>query len=511
VADRSWLDQAIAFVSPKAAAQRASWRKALDAAHGRRSYEAAKKGRLSGWTASDASASALAEAAAPKLRARCRELARNDAYAARGISVICESAIGGAGLTPQPDTGDDALDTQITEAFKAWCEECDATGDSDFFGVQDLACRTIVEAGDVLIRRRLRRSTDGLSVPLQVQLLEPDHLDAALTRNGGNDVVGGIELDQLDRRQAYHLFRDHPGDSRLRVRGRTLTSTRVPASEIAHAFIKARPGQLLGVPWLSPVILDLVDLKDFEEAALVRAKVEACIGLLVTTPDGGAGPIAPAGFVTDDDDGRVETLHPGMVEYLKPGETIESLNPTPTNGYDAFTRARLHKIATGIGMPYMLLTGDVSQANFSSYKAGLVPFKQMIRRFQKRVLLPMVCRPLWRWFIDAAEAAGRIDRAEYGVRWTLPGFESIDRQKEALGELQEIRMGKTSLQEVIRQGGGSFDRVMAEWAAFAAHVDGKELVFDSDPRRVTRAGVGQPSDPRAQREDGGEAPQSGGE
>ncbi|UAK26521.1 phage portal protein [Sphingomonas nostoxanthinifaciens] len=54
---------------------------------------------------------------------------------------------------------------------------CDAAGRHNFCGLQLQAARTIVISGAVLARRRWRRASDGLPVPFQLQILEPDYIN----------------------------------------------------------------------------------------------------------------------------------------------------------------------------------------------------------------------------------------------------------------------------------------------------------------------------------------------
>lgn len=488
-----WFTDLLGKVSPEAALRRANATRALEATQAR-SFDGASKGRrLKNWRTTGASANAEHSAAASTLRNRSRDLVRNDGYAKRAVEIMGECSIGG-GIIPKPATGSDALDRAIREAFEEWSQECDAEQQADFYGMQDLAVQTIVESGDVLIRRRSRRASDGLEIPMQLQLMEPDHLDTTHLKNNstGNDIIHGIEVDPLNRRQTYWLYPTHPGEVGL-MRSMRSTSTPVPADQVAHAYRKTRPGQLIGIPWLSAAMLDLRDLGDYEQAEAVRKKIEACLSVFVTSNDPANPPLL--GEESEDDDGRLETLEPGMIEYLEAGEDIKTVSPSPGSGYDAYTRARLHKIATAVGMPYMLLTGDVSRANWSSYKAGIVPFKQMVRRFQKRAIIPMVCRPTWRWFINSAFAAGKIGEIDYGVEWTLPGFEPIDRLKEAMADQMEARIGKTPMQAQIRAGGGDPEQVLAAFKEWASLTDAAQLVFDSDPRKVSNAGLTQARPP----------------
>ncbi len=485
-----WLTDLLGQVAPRAALRRLQAHNAyaVARANGQRGFNAASRGRsLQNWNPSASSANAENTPAAQTLRARARDAVRNDGWAKRAANIWTECAVS-SGIVPEPATGNDRLDRQIREALEEFLENCDATGQADFYGLQDLASQTIFESGDVLVRRRFRRAEDGLAIPVQFDLMEPDHLDASRIKNGVNDIVGGIELNALNQRMAYWMFRHHPGEIRL-MQGMSLTSSRVPADQIAHAYVKRRPGQLTGVPMLATALVDMRDLQDYEQAEATRKKVEACFAAFVTTQDPADPPLM--GEESTDDDGRLETLEPGMIEYLEAGEDVKFGAPAPTAGFEGYTRQRLHRIASACDMPYMLLTGDVSQANWSSYKAGIVPFKAAIRRYQRNTLIPMACRPMWRWFIDAAVLSGRVSETNYAVNWTLPGFEPIDRLKEAMADQVETRIGKTTMQEIIRARGGNPDRVLDDFVKWFAKVDEVELVFDSDPRKVSNAGLTQ--------------------
>ena len=64
---------------------------------------------------------------------------------------------------------------------------------------------------------------------------------------------------------------------------------RVPAADCLHLFKPLAAGQLRGITWLAPVLLRLHELDQFEDAALVKAKVAALFTGFITDPDGTAG------------------------------------------------------------------------------------------------------------------------------------------------------------------------------------------------------------------------------
>ena len=70
------------------------------------------------------------------------------------------------------------------------------------------------------------------------------------------------------------------------------------------------------------------------------------------------------------------------------------------------------------------------------------------------------CAPIWRWFTEAAWAAGLIPTPEVPVEWSPPKFEAVDPQKEAAAQLLAIRSGTMTLAEVIARQGRNPDAVL---------------------------------------------------
>lgn len=450
-----------------------------------RGYDGAARGRRTdGWRTASTSADTEIAIAGTLLRDRMRDLVRNNPHAARAVAVLVTNIVG-AGIMPRAATGNAALDRRINDLFSSWSEVCDADGQLDYYGLQTLIVREMIEAGEVLIRRRPRRMSDGLEVPLQIQVLEADFLDASKSGNvDGGKIVQGIEFDALGRRRAYWLHAEHPGDTLNAWRART-ESRPVPAADIAHVYEKQRT-QARGVPWGAPAIRAMRDLDDYEVAELVRKKTEACVTAIVFSDDETQQGLAPS--VIDSDGNRVEKFEPGLIVYARGGKDVKFNQPSTTGGYGEFKRASLQTIAAGFRVPYELLSGDLSQVNYSSIRAGLLEFRRMIDAVQWQVIIPMFCAPVWRWFTEAAWAAGRIPSPSIRVEWSPPRFDAVDPLKDATADLLSIRAGTTTLAEVIARHGRNPDDVLSEIAATNARLDELGIVLDSDPRKVTKTG-----------------------
>lgn len=494
----NWLDRVIASVAPSAGLKRVRARATLDAVT--RAYAGAAFGRhTEGWRAGATSADAEIFLTGNLLRDRARELVRNNPHAAKGVTAWVNNLIGD-GILPRPNTGDAKKDAKVKAAFETWSKECDADGIQDFFGMQTLACREMVESGEILSRRRRRLPKDGYKVPLQIQLLEADFLDS--TRHGWmatkNTAISGIEFNFIGQPQAYWLFPTHPGNNFADIRS-SLLSAPVPASEIVHLFEKQRT-QARGVTWLAPVMRTLRDLDDYEFAELIRKKMEASVVGIVTNDDPAEDSVGVPAVV--DSNGRViEKFSPGMFAYARGGKDIKFNSPATVGGYAEYKKSTLRTAAAGFRLPYELLSGDLSDVNFSSIRAGIVEFRRLVSATQWHVIIPMLLQPWWDWFTEAAYLAGVIDDPVVPVEWQTPKFSWVDPYKDALAELLALRAGTRSYQDVIGEHGRDWKDVIAEIKAWNDLLDKNEITVDSDPRRTSMKGVMQkltaPQDPES--------------
>jgi lambda family phage portal protein len=139
-----------------------------------------------------------------------------------------------------------------------------------------------------------------------------------------------------------------------------------------------------------------------------------------------------------------------MIQYLKPGENVAFGAPGAVQGYNEYIRTQLHAIAAGAGITYEQLTGDLSQVNYSSIRAGTLEFRRMVEQWQWLTFIPMFCQPLMRAWLDAAVLAGKLKKADVSVNWTTTRFDWVDPVRDMTGELMEIAAGLKPWSEAVR-------------------------------------------------------------
>jgi lambda family phage portal protein len=488
------LDRALASVAPGFALRRFTARAKMASLS--RSYDAASRGRgTDGWRASGSSADAEIGAAGAILRNRMRDLTRNNPMAAQAVQVLVNNIVG-PGIRPRAKTGDDALNKKVDKLWDAWSAHCDAHGHTDFHGLTALAVREMVEGGDLFAVARPQRQTRKGDVPLKIELREADHLDASKfdSRPDGLRISQGIEYDANGKRSGYWMFPDHPGDNSP-IFTRRLESVRIPAERVAHLFERQRV-QSRGAPWGVPAMRAIRDVDDWQHAELTRKKTEAClVGVIFGDEDMDSGVTSP---MIDAEGNAVEEWSPGLVAYARGGKDVKFNQPASVGGVYEWHRVQLHIIAAGFRVPYALMTGDLSQANFASSRVGLNEFRRMVDQIQWQTVIPMFCQPIWEWFVKMAQTNGDLPIGrEIAVEWAPPRLESVNPLQDAQADLLETRSGFATPQQQIAKRGYDPDKVIEEWAEFVAKVDGKSLIFDSDPRKVTKVGQAHTSDPNA--------------
>lgn len=432
----------------------------------RRAYEAADKGRR-GKAFRNAKSTGVnneVSGALVTLRDRSRHMSRNNGWARRAIEAITKHTIG-EGIQPAPDAD---LET-IQRVKKLWAKwagttACDWYEKTTFYGLQELAMRSIAEGGDVLILRRWVMPDQNTPLPIKLQILEGDQLDH--TRNGYNEYGYcrlGVQFDNDGRLIGYWIYEYHPGDVFLFAT--QIESKFFPKEDILHAYEILRPGQVRGLPFGVAAFMKQSDFSDYEDAQLVKQKVAACFAAFVLGSE-------------DTASDESERLQPGIIEHLGDAEQVVFANPPSVTDYDAYAGRILQGVAAAYGITYEMLTMDYSKVNFTSGRMAKIDVTANFKSWQYNMIVPQICIPVWNWFIQACIIKGDLNNY-VPADWTAPRIQQLDPVRETEAQIKRIQSGLATISETLREMGREPEEFFKEYKQDLDRLQKLGIVIDS--------------------------------
>lgn len=307
------------------------------------------------------------------MRARARQLANNNEFARRFLSMVATNVIGHAGpvLQVRAKLSSDKLDKAANDAveirWSEWGTDADVGGRMTLPQLERLAVKAVARDGETLIRVLRDRKLPG---GIQLQVLEADRLDETVNRrlDNGNAVRMGVEVDSFNRPVAYYIKTRHPGESSV-AGGQTITE-RVAARDVYHLYLPERAEQVRGYTWFHAVLMRLAMLHGYEESAVVAARVGASkMGVFQRTEEAADSLNQVADNTSDGTaTGTLQmSAEAGEFFELPPGYTLGSWDPQyPHENFESFIKQCMRGVAAGLDVATHNLSGDMTDVNYSS-------------------------------------------------------------------------------------------------------------------------------------------------
>lgn len=443
-------------------------------------FNGASGGRLMmDWVASILSADQEIKGNMRLLRARARELSRNNPVAKSYLKLLVANVLGekGIGYQAQVRNNDGTLNSQFNEKIEdAWTDwgkkgNCTVDRKLSFRGVQGLVLKTMATDGEVLIRKVMGFS--GNKHRFALQLFDADQLDHLFSRapsKGLNEIRMGVEVDEWSAPVAYHINLKHPSDL-----GGSLLRERIPAEQMIHFYDPERVNQTRGITAFHPCMVELRMLGGYVEAELVAARISAAkMGFLEQTD--------ASGYVEPNGDAKYQfEAQPGVVEQLPPGMKFTAWSPDhPSSTFPEFVKALLRFIAASLGVSYNALASDLQGVNYSSMRSGM-----LIERDQWKLLQSLVkeqlLQPIFESWISMALLSGALvldsrDPSRFCCgKWEPRGWMWVDPLKDVQSGILAIGAGLTSRGNLIAEQGGDVEEVFEALAEEQALADKHKL------------------------------------
>jgi len=389
-----------------------------------------------------------------------------------GIHDNLVNRIVGAGLTVEPivKRKNGNLWAQINDQLRdLWLEfwrRPEVTGEVPGNEVERLLVRSWLRDGEVLTNHVMGTGPaiqHNSRVPYSLELLEADYLPMDFN---GDRIVHGVEKNTWGRPLAYHLYKEHPGNTIVPFNTTTFDTKRVSADFITHLKFVRRLRQTRGVPIIHGIINRMDDIKDYSESERIKARVNAAFTSFIkrTADYQGDG----------DENGNIPfEMQSGMIfDGLKVGEELGSVGTdTPNPNLGPFISEMMRAAASGTGTSYSSISKHYD-GNYSSQRQELVEAREGYKKLLN-FFIGVQMQPIWKNFIDMTVTANllvlpagiTLPQLHAAVDMRGPSVDWIDPKKESEAAVIDVQNGFKSRPQVIRERNGNPRLVDTEIAA----------------------------------------------
>ncbi|MGE3064123.1 MAG: phage portal protein [Hyphomicrobiaceae bacterium] len=447
---------------------------------------------------------------APTIRARARDLVRNNPYAAHAVRISRIACVGAhLRLALRPDwrfLGLDHVDAVAwaRETERAWDQYAhgpsfwlDAGRGLSFTDMMNLIHDEDFVSGETLVAVEWDETRPWSTC---FQVIDIDRLSNPDGAPETDALKGGVEMDRLGAPIAYHVRNAHPADRTVSVRNpsATFTWTRVPRETawrrpvMMHSLQRVRAGQTRGVSEFAASIVALRMGHEYQEMELATATAQASIAAVLTTAAnlGEALSMVGDGETVDPETGEIITsaaraleesieyyneldmrFNGAKIPKLAPGDKLDIVGSKhPTSGYTEFVRNQINAVAAGLGVDPIALSQDYSKANYASNKMSFAHNGRAAETRRAR-LVRMVGMPMFAAWLEEAIAKGAVAMPKglrpdqfYAARDALcrgtfitASRALLDPQKERAAQFQGRVIGVETLEQICGEEGESWE------------------------------------------------------
>lgn len=386
-----------------------------------------------------------------RLRARARELKRNNPWARQYLNLLRVNVIGPVGMKLQAqiangDEPHETLNDRIERGWREWSRDVTIGVPTSLTELQNQLIDCVATEGEAFVR--IWRGDEFNPHGLALEAIDPDLVDDEYNRprgRDGNEIRMGVEVNRFGRPVAYHVY-DSPA-SVVNARPNR-TRMRIPADEILHLYKQDRVNQSRGITWFSPVMYAAKMMHAMDEAVLVGVRLSAsAMGFFTKREDSDASPPVPE----DGEDHVQLDANPGTFQMAPDGYDLKTWAPQhPNTNYHEFRKGQLQMFASGMGCEYTSLANDRERVNYSSIRAGNLSERDKWRADQAWWICIFLDRVYREWvrmvfLTGAVQLDARSDLSRFlQVRWVPRGYPWVDPLKETDSSVAGIQAGLTS-------------------------------------------------------------------
>ncbi|HGF5004072.1 TPA: phage portal protein [Vibrio parahaemolyticus] len=450
----NFLERGIAVFAPQWAAKRM---RAKVQIHG---YEAAMPTHLRKNKSERRSGNQAVQTGGKTLREQARYLDENHDMVIGIFDKLEERIVGAEGIMvePQPLTTEGKVHqdfaNELRRRWAAWSLKPEVTGMFSRPELERLVLRTAVRDGECF-GQLVRGTVQGLKHPnpngtaFSIEALEPDFVPMETVL--AEKVRQGIQVNAWGQPTAYKVLYGHPAEQA----GFALKTKSIPASNMLHLAFRRRLHQLRGVTLIHGIINRLNDIKDYEEAERVAARIAACLGFYIKK--NGVEPDESEDYIAPEKRTHVD-IAPGMVyDDLEPGEDLGMVSSNRPNVHlSEFRNGQVRMVAAGSRSQYSSVARDYN-GTYSAQRQELVESWEGFAVMQNWFVSAW-SRPVYRSWLEMEMLNGLVVPNDLDMRtlfdavYLAPVMPWINPVHETTAWKERVKGGAASTAQWIRAG-----------------------------------------------------------
>lgn len=351
---------------------------------------------------------------------------------------------------------------QIEAGWSSYARQMCAGGGMEFEDFAWLAHRQMLSRGECFVHRV---QVEGRKYSTAYEIIDGARISTPRGVHNDPAVSHGIRFDAYGNPVEYYVLKQ----------SRTIAPTQsdyltIPAANMRHLFKRLRADQVRGLPDLFAVLQSAKDRKDLADATIIKAQNSAAITAVMMTKN-------PGELETDMSTGQIRTvektwetapIHKGQIQLLPHGDSItEFKSDYPSNTYDPFMGGTKADIARGVGISYLSLTRDASNANYSTMKGIWLQDRLTYhadRSYVRRTLLNWI----WEGYCDEAVMRGYAEAPAYAQRrdvytrvgWQFAPWGMIEPAREVDASIQAVKNQMASRANYVQGEGEDAEEVI---------------------------------------------------
>ena len=441
------------------------------------SYEGATPGRqrrLNPYTETASSETPRQNWERQQLIAEARVLEQNFPFVGKILALMEDYVLGDFKVSASIT---DPEDKKAVDAYwENWCSIADFTGKDHFNDLTRLVLRSVIRDGDILGKFCGTASIKGedetinedgsptVNVDnLQIQLIEADRIGAPLEAQQGNGYLSGVLYDPSTGAPTGYRVYDRDPLSQAYT-----NPTEVPVNAAVHVRLLKRADSLRGITEFASVINTMHDIKDILDNEKIAVKWASSQTAVVTKMLGEADaetvyndPVRNYGGIQDGP-AKSEQIVPGTINYLSPGEKMDSFkydraSPSFTGLLDLLYR----ECCSALGIPFGFLI--TPSGNGTAVRQESQQAKRTIERWQRlikhRWIVPIRARVLLHAISTGQlkiKPATMLEIHLMKISW--PAHPTVDAGRESAANCAEYQLGLKSAESIFRERGEDWEQ-----------------------------------------------------